>query len=332
MRIKYNVTVFITLILFILSSCGSANELDDKTMEATIQAAIAATESVQNEVNDLISGSVSATLTAIPSPTPISVDQLSEEEFASALEQSTDEAVSTADNATQYASSASDDGELTQEEIDELYYLYYASVDELEQALYLVDIYYDLYDELLATVITDLESIEGELQDILTAAEDVLVYLEEFSDIISKGEQIAQEKIDQFRAFSTAISGYTSDISSNLPVWDQSRTDEFDRIADDALSTIPDAIADTKRGAVQIAREYLGEVKLAVGDGKFSMLELQSLSQLGANAAASLGQFGGEFAAIPNIINGMTDSFARGQLPQINVEIGSLQRAIPTIR
>ena len=162
MRIKYNVTVFITLILFILSSCGSANELDDKTMEATIQAAIAATESVQNEVNDLISGSVSATLTAIPSPTPISVDQLSEEEFASALEQSTDEAVSTADNATQYASSASDDGELTQEEIDELYYLYYASVDELEQALYLVDIYYDLYDELLATVITDLESIEGD--------------------------------------------------------------------------------------------------------------------------------------------------------------------------
>lgn len=332
MRPNIKVNAFFLLILILVSSCGSKNDLDDKTMEATIQAAIVATESAQNEMDDLISESVSATLTAIPSPTPIAVDQLSEEELASALEQSTNEAVSAADEAAQYANSASDDGELTQEEIDELYYLYYWSIDELEQALYLVDLYYDVYDELLETVITDLESIEGELQDILTAAQDVLVYLEEFSEIISNGEQIAQEKIDQFEAFSTAISEVTSSISFQLPVWAQSRKDEFDRIADNALSTLPNVITDTKLGAVQIAREYLDEIKLAVGDGKFSMLELQSLSQLGANAAASLGQFGGEFAALPNMINGITGSFARGQLPQINAGIGSLQGAIPTIR
>jgi hypothetical protein len=332
MKSYLKVIMFSLAMLIINSSCSQKNEANENTTESTIQAAVVATDLAQNEKDNLISEAVSATLTAIPSPTPVVVDKMSEEELAFALEQSTDEAVSSADETIQYSNSASDDGELTQAEIDELYYLYYWSIEELEQALYLVDLYYDLYDEMLEAVIVDLESIENELQGILSTAEDALVYLEEISEIISNGEKLAQEKLDQFENFTNLISEGSSNISSQLPDWVQSRKDEINTIAGNALSILPDEVADTKRGAVLIANQYLKEIKLAIGDGKFSILELQSLSQLGANAAASLGQFGGEFADFSNMINGITDNFARGQMPQINAGIGSWQSMIPTIR
>jgi hypothetical protein len=332
MRSNLKVIKFSLTMLLFISSCGPKNEVNENIMEATIQAAVVATDVAQNEMDNSISEAVSATLTAIPSPTPVAVDQLSEEELAFALEQSADEAVSSADETIQYSTSATGDGELTQAEIDELYYLYYWSIEELEQALYLLDLYYDLYDELLEAVIVDLESIENELNSILSTAEDALVYLEEISETISNGEILAQEKLDQFEEFSKLISEGSSNISSQLPDWVLTRKDEINTIAGNALSISPDEVADTKRGAVLIANQYLNEIKLAIGDGKFSILELQSLSQLGANASASLGQFGGEFADFSNLINGITDSFARGQLPQINAGIGSWQSMIPTIR
>jgi len=332
MTSKIKIFLFSLCMVGIISSCSTEKNPDQETLEVTIQAAIEATNSAQDEVDKLISESVSATLTAIPAPTPIAVDQMSEEDLAVALEQSTSEAVSSADETIQYTNSALDDGELTQTEIDELYYLYYWSIEELEQALYLVDLYYDLYDDLLEAVIMDLESIENELQTILSATEDALLYFEEIIGLISSGELLVQEKIDQFEEFSNLILEASTNVTSQLPNWIQSRKDEIDRIANIAISSSPVDIANTKPGAVLIAKQYLDEIKLAIGDGKFSTLELQSISQLGANAAASLGQFGGEFSNYSNMINGITESFARGQLPQINAGIGTLQNGIQSIR
>lgn len=301
-------------------------------MDATIQAATAATQTAQAEINNMVSESVSDTLTAIPTPTPIVFDQMTEEDLATAVEESTDEAVSAAEEASEYTDSVLADGELTQEEVKELCYLYYWSIDEIEQALYLVDMYYELYDELLESAIFGLESIDDELQEILEVSQSILAYLDDISELISKGEQIAQDSKDQIQDFSHSISAHIDNISIQLPEWKQSRKDEFDLIVEQALSTIPDTVADTRRGALSLAKEYIDGIKSAIGDGRFSLDELQALSQLGANAAASLDQFGKEFASIPDMINGLTSSFAMGQLPQINAGIGSLQGAIPSIR
>jgi len=301
-------------------------------MNATIQAATAATETAQAEINSMVSESVSATLTAIPTPTPIVVDQMTEEDLAAAVEESTNEAVGAVEEASEYADSTSADGELTQEEAKELYYLYYWSIDEIEQALYLVDMYYELYDELLESAILELESIDDELQEILELSQSILAYLDDISELISKGEQIAQDRIDQIQDFSHSISTHINNISTQLHGWKQSRKDEFDLIVGQALSTIPDTVADTRRGALSLAKEYSDSTKSAISDGRYSLDELQALSQLGANAAASLGQFGREFAGITDMINGLTSSLAMGQLPQINAGIGSLQNAITSIR
>jgi hypothetical protein len=319
-------------ILFLLSSCGSQNKIDENSMDADMQAATAATETAQAEINSMLLESVSATLTAIPTSTPIAVDQMSEEDLATAVEVSTNEAVSAAEEASEYADSASADGELTQEELEELYYLYYWSIDEIEQALYLADMYYELYDELLESAILGLESIDDELQEILEVSQSILAYLDDISELIGKGEQIAQDRIGQIQDFSHSISTHIDNISTQLPEWMQSRMDEFDLIVEQALSTIPDTVAETRRGALSLAKEYIDSIKSAIGDGRFSLDELQTLSQIGANAEASLGQFGGEFTGISDMINGLTSSFARGQLPQINAGIGSLQGAIPSIR
>lgn len=324
--------VVCVFVLFILSSCSPQNEVDEKSMDAVQQAGLAETETAQAEIDRVVSESVSATLTAIPTPTPVVVDQMSEEDFAAAVEQSTNEAVGAAEEASQYANSASVDGELTPEELEELYYLYYWSIDEIEQALYLADMYYDLYGELLESAIVGLENIDDELQEILEVSQSVLVYLDEILGLISKGNQIAQGGIDQIQDYSHLISAHIDTISTLLPGWKQSRNDEFDLVVEQALSTIPDTAVETRRGAISLVKEYIDSINSAIGDGRFSMDELQTLSQLGANAAAGLGQFGGEFSGASDMINGLTMNFARGQLPQINAGIGSLQGAIPSIR
>jgi hypothetical protein len=257
---------------------------------------------------------------------------MSEEDLATAVEQSTNEAAGAAEEASQYADSASVDGELTPEELEELYYLYYWSIDEIEQALYLADMYYDLYGELLESAIVELENIDDELQEILEVSQSILVYFDDISELISKGNQIAQGNIDQIQDYSHSISTHIDTISTLLPGWKQSRKDEFDLVVEQALSTIPDTSVETRRGAISLVKEYIDSINSAIGDGRFSLDELQTLSQLGANAAAGLGQFGREFSGVSDMINGLTTSFARGQLPQINAGIGSLQGAIPSIR
>ena len=58
-----------------------------------------------------------------------------------------------------------------------------------------------------------------------------------------------------------------------------------------------------------------------------------SISQLGANAAASLSHFGGgDLAGLPEAVNGLTRNFASGQLPELNRGLGSLQNSLPSFR
>jgi len=324
--------VVCVFVLFIFSSCSPQNIVDENSMDADQQAGIAETETAQAEIDRVVSESVSATLTAIPTPTPVVIDQMSEEDLATAIEQSTYEATGAAEEASQYADSASADGGLTPEELEELYYLFSWSIDEIEQALYLVDMYYDLYGELLESTIVGLENIDDELQEILEVSQSVLVYFDDISELISEGNQITQDNIDQIQDYSHLVSTHIDNISTLSPGWKQSRKDEFDLVVEQALSTIPDAAVETRRGALSLVKEYIDNINLAIGDGRFSLDELQTLSQLGANAAAGLGQFGREFSGVSDMINGLTMCFARGQLPQINAGIGSLQGAIPSIR
>ncbi len=318
----------IFLIILVLSislfstSCASAGQ--DQSTQAT--------QTVQAQVENLVSEGVAATLTAMPTPTVVPVEEMSEEDLASEVETSTSEAVDASGEAAQYAEAASSDGELTQEELDELYYLYYLSIEELEQALYLMDLYYDLYDDLVNEAITALESIDEDLEELIVYTESMLAYLDQFSAMIEQGSQVLQEQLSDFQEKLDNLPGQITAISEQLPAWMNAREAEFGSLVQDALNVLPDNIAGTRREALAQVKDYLAGISDAIADGAFSISELEALSQLGANAAASAGQFSHDFTGISDMINGLTGSFARGQLPEINAGIGSLQGSLPSIR
>jgi len=319
---RHFVILLLISVLFFSTSCSSPDSSQS----------IQATQTVQAQVDSLVSEGVAATLTAMPTSTAVPVADMSEEDLAAGIEVSTNEAVAASNEAAQYADTASTDGELTQQELDELYYLYYWSIEELEQALYLMDLYYDLYDELIDEALVVLESLDDDLEQLLVYTESMLAYLDGFAQVIDQGGQVLQENYAEFQDKLAELPDKLSPISDALPQWLQARDQELALLVQDVLAVMPNDVAGTRREALTQVKDYIASLSGAIADGVFSLSELESLSQLGANAAASAGQFRGDFTGISEMINGLTSSFARGQLPQINAGIGNLQGALPSIR
>ena len=313
-----------------LAGCGGSNQVD---VDATIQAGIQSTQTAQAGVQSQVNEAVAATLTAMPTPTLVPLEELSEEELAQVVEDSVDEAVSAADQASDASDSASSDGEITQDELEDLYYLYYLAIDEAEQALALAEDYFDLYAELFDLTISELEDIEAQLQYIEESATEVLTVLDDISQTLAQGGEIAQQTIENLQDLGQQAAQHAGEIQDRLPGWRDVRAQETDTLVNQALSVLPNEIAETRAGAISQVKDYIQSMQSAVSDGRFSLDELNTISQLGANAAASLSHFGGgDLAGLSDAINGLTRNFAGGQLPDINRGLGSLQNSLPSVR
>jgi len=330
MEKQISVVLVAVLVLVSLAGCGGSNQVD---VDATIQAGIQGTQAAEANVESLVNEAVAATLTAIPTPTVVPVEELSEEDLAQAVEDSASEAAAAADQAADASDGASSDGEITQDELDELYYLYYLAIEEAEQALALAEDYYDLYADLMELTISELEDIEAQLENIEESANAVLTVLDEISQTIAQGGEIAQQTLDNLQQMSQQAAQHAGEIQENLPGWREVRAQETDNLVNQALSAVPNDIAETRAGAIAQVKDYVQSVQSAVSDGRFSLDELNALSQLGANAAASLSHVGGgDLAGLSDAVNGLTRNFASGQLPDLNRGLGSLQNSLPSIR
>ena len=158
---KISAVLVAVLLLVSLAGCGASNQVD---VDATIQAGIQGTQVTEAGLQSQVNEAVAATLTAMPTPTLVPLEELSEQELAQVIENSADEAATAADQASAASDSAASDGEITEDELDDLYYLYYLAIDEAEQALALAEDYYDLYADLFDLTISELEDIENQLQ------------------------------------------------------------------------------------------------------------------------------------------------------------------------
>jgi hypothetical protein len=318
------------LVLVSLASCGGSNQVD---VEATVQAGIQGTQAAEAGLQSQVNEAVAATLTAMPTPTSVPLEDLSEEELAQVVEDSAEEAAAAADQASTASDSASSDGQITEDELDDLYYLYYLAIEEAEQALALAEDYYDLYADLYDLTISELEDLENQLQSIEESANEVLTVLDEISQTLAQGGEIAQQTIDNLQQLGQQAAQHAGEIQDRLPGWREIRMQETDSLVNQALSVLPNNVAETRAGAISQVKEYVQSLQSAVSDGRFSLDELNVISQLGANAAASLSHFGGgDFAGLPEAVNGLTRNFASGQLPELNRGLGSLQNSLPSIR
>ena len=182
-----SVLLVFSLVLVSLTGCGGSNKVD---VDATVQAGIQGTQAAEANVKSQVNQAVAATLTAMPTPTVVPVEELSEEELAQAVEDSASEAAAAADQASAASDDVSSDGEITQDELDDLYYLYYLAIEEAEQALALAEDYYDLYADLMELTISELEDIEAQLENIEESANAVLTVLDEISQTVAQGARL----------------------------------------------------------------------------------------------------------------------------------------------
>lgn len=306
-------------------------------VDATVKAAVDATEAAKSSMQTAIEVSVAQTTTALPpailppTPTPVDGMTLSEEELAALIDQSVNEAITAYELAATTTSSATSDGTLTQEEIDAAAFAYAYADDEIEAAMALAATYLDLYYDLASETVVTLEAVEQDLSAMAEVALTTTDLLVEMGQSLAAGQEIRAEAITQLQDQAQTAAGQAQEIKDAAGTWNtgfkedlESRTDKFSNIQ-------PDQVAGDRRGSLQLATDYFNEVRsILQGGGRITTEQMTRIAQLGSNASNSLRGVGGpEMQNISERIDGMTRQISRGELPQARSGLGELERSIP---
>ncbi len=305
-------------------------------VQGTVDAAIAATSTVQSSVQAAVSTSVAATVTAMPpAPTPIpteAVTSMTEEELAPAVDDSVQEAAAATTQATTSVAQAAADGVITYEELVMLY-SYWIYADELiAYADELAAAYSDVYGELATETLALINQVEADLNAMLQQADLILPALEEIGAALEQDASGAGQVLGQLQAASTEAQAKAADAQGQSQAWSASLKTEVQGRVDQALAVQPQQVADSRKAAIQSALDYASSVRAALEDMLLTQAELANIAQLGANAAASLtAQGGAQLAKLATSVNAITAQVAAGQLSAALASLQSFQAALPAL-
>ncbi len=342
------------VLLTLLSACQSARPgAPTPDTQATVNAAVAATSVAQAAVQATIDAAVKATSAAIqpttpartattaaaatrtatpkpagPTATPVNAYGLTEEELAALIDQAVQEAVAATTAATTTTTTTTADSTLTSAEVQTLTTAVNTANQQIDEALALMQAYYDLYSQVSSETLALLQAIEQDLNAMATSMDAMAQSLASISSTLSQGLALAQSTISQLQA--TAAKAATSVANAQSKVKNLSTTlqNELTKRSNNALNTLPTNVPTDLRGAVQSVSTYVDTVRGAFGDRKVSSKELTSISQAGANATAGLKQFSGaEFTNLSNSINNTTKQLARGELPKAQASLPSIEQS-----
>ncbi len=331
--VKRIFTVFFIFSLILVSGCGgtvSQETAPTPDVDATVSAAIEATQAAEANLQATVESAVSATVTAMPSPTPVVVESLSEEEFAAAVDESVQQATAASDQAAQMTTTAAEDGTLTADELEEIYALYGLADEEIEQALELAVLYLELYYTLGEETVELMTILVEDLESLAQYANTSLENLEELEEVLAGGGKIAQEKIEELLTKSEALQDWAETAQSQSGSLEAAVTARIEALASEIANLQPDQIASNRLEAVSFARDYIDEARAALADGVVNAEELLNLAQRGANASASLDQLGlGELGDLSSGIQGLTGQLASGEVENALNALNSLESMLP---
>lgn len=321
-------TIAIAAGLAAMLACGTVTTSPD--IQATVDAAVAATATAQIAMQATIDAAVAATYAAAPSATPIEIDEEpSEEELAALIDEAVAGASTAAEEASAATAEAASDDTITQAEVDEME----AAVSQAEEAITyaeeLISLYDDLYGELAAETLDLLIAIEEDLElmaDDIAAINDLLL---EAGIALEQGIEMTEEVLAELDTAAQAVSTKASEIrGQNQALAQTLQTEIANRVAS-ILAIQPTAIASSRQEAIQSALEYAGGVRQSLEDRRVSQSELADIAQLGANAVASLNAQGGpQLQQLAGNIGDLTTQIARGQVPQASAALGNLEAAL----
>ena len=334
---KIVISTLILLIFLLGLSCQATSFGKTPTptpdTNATVNAAVAATDNAETVIQSTVDSAVSATITALPpfpSPTPVDTDILSEEELATAVDESVQEANNACQQSSDYSDQATNDDTLTYEEAAELAYYYGVSQAEIEEALYLAELYLDLYYDLAEDTVELLTIIVEDLDELASYTSEALETLDTVINTLAEGGIVSDELIASLSEHSNRIEEYAGTLEPEFAQWLDGLKGSLENRANQYINLEPDQVAGDRLAALDITRDFVNAINLSLGDGILSQNELFNIAQLGANASASINQFGGpQLQNLSGNINALTGQLARGELPQARTGAGELSSLIP---
>lgn len=343
MNIKTLFFLMLIASIMLLTACTRATAGDP---QATIDAAVKATDEAQKAVQATIDAAVKATsqaqtaqqptaepvqATATPQPLPAAQPtpdyaSLSEEELAALINEAVNQAITDYAAASTTVTQSTSDGTVSNEEAaaattsvtNVTYEIAYA--DELIQAY---EEYYGAYaDEAIATMTA--------MEDDLAA---ITASLNEIAAITAQGAETATAAIDKLNTAVAQAQTKASAAQTKVQGLQEQVKNGIGKRENSALNLPANNIADTQIGAINQAHDFLDAFKGALGDGKFSPAELSNISQLAANARASLDKTGDpKLQKLGGSIEGLTRNAARGEWGKAQKGVGDFERSLPARR
>lgn len=347
-------TSFIILLLMALA-CGrpAAPEVDT---QATVEAAVAATDAAQVAMEATIEAAVQATDTAqieqqtsapetpgdaAAPATPISSQDytaMSEEELVALINQAVAAAGQAAGQSAGAASEAVSDEAVTQEEAQTVE-LYIEGTDQaIAYAEELLAAYADLYGELATDAVDELEAVADSLAEIEENTAAMSDSLAEINESVESAEQTVAEI--------EAAAQATLDKAGQLQGQSQAWVTQMQAKLTGQTAQIEAATGQIE--ALKSALDFVTASQAALVDNQISPEELKHIAQLGASASAGLegsgqpalqdlsGQVneiierlaGGDIAASQSQLAGLTA--ALGSMPNTQIpDLGNKDISLP---
>jgi hypothetical protein len=342
-----------TLILATLA-CGTSAPTAAPDVNATVDAAIQATNLAELAINATVSAAVDATATAAaaaatpvpttaaatPVPTTEYVEpvptaeyvEMTEEELAALIDQAVAEATAASQQYSTATMEATADDTVTQEEVVYVYE-YYAYADEaIAYAEELIDAYYYYYGDLATETIEILYQVEEDLAALAASTAAIDATLQEVNTALEQGLAVAEETIVQLETVAQAAQVNAAEAQAQIEGMVENLHAEIEDRAAIALATQPTHIPTDLPTSILEGFQYLDTVRGGMDDNKITRDELTKIAELGANAAAGFTQFGGPgFSHLPEAINGqdgITANLARGRNSQAKAGLGNLEMSL----
>ncbi|MBI4672530.1 MAG: hypothetical protein HY741_12805 [Chloroflexi bacterium] len=348
-----------------LAACGGREpQPSDAQVQATLQAALAATQTAQANFDNAVNAAANATaqanaagatpqanaptpqtivVTATPPPgptiiyiqttplpptaTPVVVTTLTEEELAALIDYAVDEAYAAALALYSATTASTQDDQVTTAESQTMTYYVQVSQQQVDEALALIEQYYAYYGDLATEALATLEAIEADLNGIEQNTDAIAQSLQEINETLAKGLELAQSTIDELEDAAQQAQTKATEVKAQAQNWYDSVKGQIETRGQNALHVKPDQIPNSAQDAAKSLLQYVETAKGLMTKGKVSMQDISKLAQQGANAKAGLERFGGANGQdLSGTIDRFTRSMARGDTPQAKKEFGGLEK------
>ncbi len=258
------------------------------------------------------------------SPTPLHVEpannyrELTEEELASLIHTNIIEIEAAAKTAANATTQFLSDNILTDAELSKTLSAMYAQQTAIDTTGELINIFMDQYGELAPKTVDLLIAIDQGLQEIATNSSEIITHLEK-----DKNTTVA---------IITSIAEQSSNIQMQSSVWHlnvEIQIEEREKLYANTASQ-PSQVTYNRVDAFTQAHDFLDATTIALNDKKISSAELAIISQLAANAKASLYNTGDpELIGFAQQINKLAHTAYRGEWTQTSNGIAELKQLLP---